>query len=152
MTFLGANRLRIVEYFDELKAKVDVCVETLIAVNHQNSQQETRINQARADWFAEIDESEKFDLAELENRKDKNTKLENEELFKKFMFEFTVTMGGDLTDLRIISINTYITPGQIECFQVVMNIFNRCTSLDDLRWKSFLRLFLNIAIETDVKN
>jgi hypothetical protein len=122
MNFLGANRLRIVEYFDKLKAKVDVCVETFIAVHHQEKELETRLNQVRAEWLEEIAECEKFNLSELE---DKELKLEDEDLFKRFIFEFKVAKTEELIDMRLIAIDTYIPPGKVECFQAAMLAVNK---------------------------
>jgi hypothetical protein len=114
MNFLGANRLRIVEYFDELKAKVDVCVETFIAANYQDKEKVAEINEVRTEWLKEIDECEKFNLIELEKCEEKNSQLQDEQLFKKLIFEFEVSEGKELTDSRLIAIDTYITPGKIK--------------------------------------
>jgi hypothetical protein len=142
MNFLGANRLRIVQYFDELKAKVDVCVETCIAAHHQDKERERKINQVRANWFKAIDEREKLNLSELEEHGDKCMKLEDEELFKKFMFEFEVHGGTELIDLRIIAINAYMAPGKVECFQIAMKVIDQDLKVADLQEKCLNKLFV----------
>jgi hypothetical protein len=124
MDFLGENRLKIVEYCDELKAKVDVCVETCIAAHHQDKEKVARINQVRADWLKEIDERENFNLTELEKRGDKNLQLKDEELFKKFIFEFEVHNGKEIVDLRMLAIETFIAPGKVKCFQTAIYDFS----------------------------
>jgi hypothetical protein len=141
MIFLGVNRLRIVEYFDELKAKVDVCVEIFIAANHQDNEKVTRINAARTEWFKAIDECEKFNLAELQNCENKNIKLEDEDLFKKFIFEFEMYGGQELIDLRLVSLDTYISPGKIECFKAAILVIDGNNDRQEAWWN---KLFVNL--------
>jgi hypothetical protein len=154
MNFLGANRLRIVQYFDELKAKVDDCVETFIAANHQNKEQVAEINDVRTEWLKEIDQCERFNLTELEKCEEKNSKMQDEKLFKKLIFEFEVSNAKELImlrfgvserkviiKLRLIAIDTNITPGQIECFQIAMKYINRGINTKE---NCFKKLFVDL--------
>jgi methionine-rich copper-binding protein CopC len=142
MSFLGENRIRIAEYFDDLKAKLDVCVETCIAANHQDQETVARINKVRSEWLKEIDECEKFNLAKLEEREDKSLKLEDEDLFKKIVFEFELPEGKEVVDLRIISIDTHMTPGKIECFKIAMKVANKEIEFSDFQKNCLEKLYV----------
>jgi hypothetical protein len=96
----------------------------------------------RTEWFKQIDECEKFNLVELKKRVDKNLKLEDKELFKKFMFEFEVSEGNELIDLRLIAIDTYITTQKIECFQIATKVIEKDINGADL--KDFAKLFVSL--------
>jgi hypothetical protein len=146
MIFLGANRLRIDENTKDLKAKVDVSVETYIAAHHQDKKRETRINRVRAEWFEAIDNCEQFNLTELEKREDKNLKLEDEQLFKRFIFEFKVADEKELINLRLIAIDKYITPGKVECFQILMTLIDKDIEIEDLQDNLLEKLFANIDL------
>jgi hypothetical protein len=144
MNYIGANRLKIAHYFDGLKSKVDICVENFIAAHHQDKEQETKINQVRTGWLKEIDECEKFNLAVLEEREDKHLELDDEALFKKFIFEFEVSEGKELTDLRLIAIDEYLSPGKVECFQTMAKVVGKQIYVEDFQKNSLAKLFLNI--------
>jgi hypothetical protein len=149
MYFLGANRLRIVEYFDELKAKVDICVETFIAANYQDKEKVAKTNEVRTEWLKEIDECEKFNLIELKKREDKNSQLQDEQLFKKLIFEFELSEGKELIDLRLISIDTYIKPGKIKCFQIALKVIEKDINAVDMKENCLEKLFVLLE-QTDI--
>jgi hypothetical protein len=149
MSSLGVSRLRIVKYFDDLKTTVDECVETFIAANHLDKKLETEINQVRAGWLSEIDESEKFNLTELQKREDKHSKLEDEVLFKKFMFAFELPEGEELIDLRIVAIDEYASRGKVECLQILLKL--AANTIDKSVFEEKIRkLFLSNEITVNI--
>jgi hypothetical protein len=146
MNFLGANRLRIVEYFDELKAKVDICVETFIAANYHDKEKVAKINEVRTEWLNEIDDCENFNLIELKKCEEKNLQLPDEQLFKKLIFEFEVPKGEALIDSRLIAIDTYITPGKIKCFQIAMKVIGKYINAADMKENCLDKLFVSLEL------
>jgi hypothetical protein len=122
-SFLGQNRLRITDYFSELKATVNALVETYIVENQHDQAAVDKLNKARKGWFKEADECEASDLAEFEKREDRDLELEEEKLLKRFCFSFE--FQGDVLETgcftwRFVSTDIYMSPGQIACFQVMI--------------------------------
>jgi hypothetical protein len=121
--FLGKNRLRIADYSSELKATVDTLVETYIAENQHDQAGIEKLNKAREEWFNEADECETSNLAELEKREERDTELQDDQLLTRFCFIFE--FQGDVLDTgcftwHFVSTDTYMTPGQIACFQAMI--------------------------------
>jgi hypothetical protein len=121
-SFFGQNRLRIANYSTELKATIDVLVETYIAENQHDQAGIDKINTAREEWLKEVDKCEVDNLAELEKHKDRDLELQDEKLLKRFCFIFE--FFGDVLETgcftwRFVSTDTYLRPGQIACFQVM---------------------------------
>jgi hypothetical protein len=146
---LGANRLRIVGYFDDLKNKVDVCVETFIADSYYSERKESKINQIRIEWVKEIDECEKFNLAELEKHENRHVKLDDEVLFKKFMFVFEFSCDPfylSLINLRLVVIDAYLSPGKVECFQILMKLVEYELTQTEFKKELMEKLFVNMDI------
>jgi hypothetical protein len=133
-----------------LKAKVDVCVETFIAAHHQDKEQVAKINKVRTEWLKEIDECENYNLIELKKRLDYNLELEDEELFKKFIFEFEVSEGNELIDLRLIAMDTFMRPGKVKCFQRAMKVFGKNIADTELEGNLFEKPIGGLAFETGV--
>jgi hypothetical protein len=93
--FLRPNRLRIADYFSELKATLDIHVETYIAENQHDRIGIDKLNKAREEWFKEADECEASNLAEeLEQREDRDLELDDEKLLTRFCFIFE--FNGDV--------------------------------------------------------
>jgi hypothetical protein len=124
---LGENKLKIINYYDQLKARVDLYVELYTYYNRLNSERVNKVNAAREQWFNEHDTCLKFNFDELEKRDDKNLLLEEKQLFKRFCFIFqvhgNVLHSGRFT-WRFISTDMYLSPGQIVCFETAL-IFNK---------------------------
>ena len=59
-----SNKLRIIKYFDDLRAKVDLLVELYNIDNRHNQQRVDEMNTAREQWLKEIDECLAFNIAE----------------------------------------------------------------------------------------
>jgi hypothetical protein len=127
-SFYGRNRLRIADYSSELKATIDIHVETYIEKNHHYQLQVDKANKAREEWVKEIDECEVDNLAELEKRKDRDLDLEDETLLKRFCFVFKfrsyyVHETGSFTwplAWRLISTDKFMSPDQIACIQMMI--------------------------------
>jgi hypothetical protein len=150
MGSLSENRLRIVKYFDDLKNKVDINFQSLNNAYYLGNKQETNISQVNAEWekaIEEIDTCAEFNLNELEKRTtDKHVKLNDELLFKKIIFEFEVTMGKDI-DMRLIAIDTYITPGEVECFKSMMTFVGELIQLQKHEENHLDKLFMNVKLQ-----
>jgi HSP90 family molecular chaperone len=71
-SFFRQNRLRTANYSSELKATIDIHVETYIAENQHDQATIDKINKAREEWIKEVDECEVSNLAELEKREDRD--------------------------------------------------------------------------------
>jgi hypothetical protein len=69
---LGENKLKIINYYDQLKARVDLYVELYTNHNRFNSERVDKVNAAREQWFNEHDNCLRFNIDELEKRVDKN--------------------------------------------------------------------------------
>jgi hypothetical protein len=151
MNFLGSNRLIIVEYNYNLKAKIDAIVETCIAANHEDEEREARVNQARAEWFKAIDEFEKYNLAELDQREDKHLKLEREVLFKKVIFGLRLEEAEELVDFCFTTTDA-LSFGVVECFRVSMKIANKDIVGSDLPKYGVEKLFLNMDTSECIVN
>jgi hypothetical protein len=143
---LGANRYNIVEYFDYLKNKVDRCVELFIAAHYQDCEKEAKINQTRTEWLKEIDECEQFNLSELEKCKDNHLMLKDNELFKKFIFEFELSGEQELFDLRLVAIDTYLSPMKVHCFQTLMKLVDKAIEFSMFNLNLLEKLFLMVEI------
>jgi hypothetical protein len=127
-SFLRTNRLRIADYFSDLKATVDVHVETFISENQHDRAGIDKLNKAREEWFKEADECESSNLAELEKRKDRDLELDDENLLKRFCFVFE--FEGDVLETgcftwRFFSTDIYMSPSQIACFQVMIDFLDK---------------------------
>jgi hypothetical protein len=122
-SYLGKNRLQIAEYFSELKATVDIHVETYIAENQLDRAEIDKLNNAREGWFKEANECEASNLAELEKREDRDLNLTDKKLLKRFGFIFK--FYGDVIETgcfiwRFVSTDKYLSPRQIASFQVMV--------------------------------
>jgi hypothetical protein len=125
--YLGENKLKILNYYDELKTRVDLYVELYTYHNRFNSERINKVNAAREQWFNEHDTCLKFNIDELEKREDKHMLLEERELFKRFCFIFQVY--GDVFHSgrftwRFISTDMFLSPGQIACLEAAL-FFNQ---------------------------
>jgi hypothetical protein len=119
-SFFGRNRLRIANYSSELKATIDIHVETYIAGNRHNQPYVDEANKAREEWVKEIDECEVDNLARLEKREDRELELEDEKLLKRFCFVFefhlrVIEAGCFASPLawRLISTDTFMSPDRL---------------------------------------
>jgi hypothetical protein len=131
-SFFNKNRLRIANYLSELKTTVDIYVETYIAENQHDQAGIDKLNKAREEWFNEADECEASNLAELEQREDRDLELDDEKLIKRFCFIFE--FYGDVLETgcftwRFVSTDTYMSPGQIACFQAMIDFLD-CDDCD----------------------
>jgi hypothetical protein len=85
----------------------------------------TALNKAREQWVREADECAAHNLAELDKRADKHLPLESTDLFKRFCFTVQVdwTFNNTLSfKHRLLSTDTYLTPGQVLCLRSVAHI------------------------------
>jgi hypothetical protein len=124
MSSLFGNRLRIANHSSEVKASIDALVATHVADNQNDQTEIDKINKLREEWLKEVDECEAHNMADVEKRDDKDLELTNAELFKRFCFVFE--FNGDVTETgrftgRFISTDTYLSPNQVACFQVVVS-------------------------------
>jgi hypothetical protein len=131
-SYFSTNRLRISDYFSELKATVDALVEIYIAGNQHDQAAVEMLNKAREDWFIEADECEAFNLAELENLDDRDLELSDKKLLKRFCFIFE--FHGDVLETgcftwRFVSTDKYVSPSQIARFQVMIG-YLECENCD----------------------
>jgi hypothetical protein len=127
-SYFMRNRLKIANYSSELKARIDIQVETYIAENQNEHADIDKANKAREEWIKELHECEVENLAELEKREDRDTDLDYEQLLKRFCFIFefhahVVDTGCYTSPLawRFISTDIYISQEQIGCFQVMIS-------------------------------
>jgi hypothetical protein len=141
----GENKLKIINYYDELKARVDLYVELYTNHNRFNSERVDKVNAAREQWFNEHDKCLKFNIDKLEKREDKHLLLEEKELFKRFCFIFQVPgdvlFSGRFT-WRFISTDMYLSPGQIVCFETALVFHQPNNDLIRFHYKKFLSHFL----------
>jgi hypothetical protein len=121
--FKATNRLRIADYFTDLKNKIDLLVEIYISDNQHDPARIDEINKVREEWIKEANECQAHDLAELEENEDKDLLIADEQLFKRHCFliysHADVKTTGCFTG-RFISTDVYLRPGQIECFQELL--------------------------------
>jgi hypothetical protein len=120
------NRLRTANYSSELKATIDILVETYLAKNQHNQAETDKLNKAREEWIKEVDECEESNLAELENSENRDLMQGDDNLLKRFCFIFEYR--GDVLETgcfmwRFISTDTFLSPSQIACFQVMASCF-----------------------------
>jgi hypothetical protein len=99
-------------------------VETYISENQHDQATIDKINKAREEWIKEVDECELSNLAELEKREDRDLELEEDNLLKRFCFIFEYP--GDVLQTqcftwRFVSTDTFISPRQIACFQLMVS-------------------------------
>jgi hypothetical protein len=121
--FEATNKLKIVDYFDNLKNKIDLLVEIFISDNQHDQAGVDEINEAREGWIKEVNECQAHNLAKLEENEDKDSLIADEELFERFCFLINLHADLKTTDSftgRFISTDAYLRPGQIECFQQLL--------------------------------
>jgi hypothetical protein len=114
---------RIVDYFDDLKNRVDLLVEIYISDNQHDQARIDEINEAREEWIKEADECQAHNLAELMENENKDSLIQDEELFKRFCFLIYSYSGVQTTGCftgRFISTDVYLRPGQVKCFQELL--------------------------------
>jgi hypothetical protein len=157
---IATNRLRIVDYFDDLKNKIDLLVEIYISDNQHDQARVDEINKAREKWVKEADECQAYNLAELEKNERKDELVTDEELFKRFCF--LVHSHADVKTTgcfkgRFISTDVYLRPGQIECFQElfkftsIKNKYLYVQKIDEEELvKSLKKIFMGVRIYKDV--
>jgi hypothetical protein len=147
------NKLQIIDYFDTLKANVDISVELYIADNRHNANLIDLVNEAREKWITEIKECLEFNISHC-----KEHDLEDEVLFKRFCFliEFhgDAMISGRFTR-RLVSTDMFLRPGQIQCFQEMIKFIDCDYAMEyikvPLTSKSLQRLFksdskLNLSV------
>jgi hypothetical protein len=74
------NKFKIIEYFTDLRSKVDLYVELYNRDNLQNQELVDQVNVAREEWLKEIDDCEALNLSESKETE------EVSEIFKRFCF------------------------------------------------------------------
>jgi hypothetical protein len=118
----ATNKLKIVDYFDDLKNKIDLLVEIFINDNQHDQARIDEINKAREEWIKEADECQAFNLAELEKNKRKDEQITDEELFKRhcFLIKSCADLQTGCFTGRFISTDVYLRPGQIECYEKLL--------------------------------
>jgi hypothetical protein len=125
------NKLRIINYFEDLKSKVDLQVELYILDNRHYQAAVDEINSVREKWLQEIKDCEEFNISECVESGAKSSKNDDEFLFKRFCF--LIEFNGDVLQTgrfiyRLISTDKYLRPGQIECFEVILKFTNLNTA------------------------
>jgi hypothetical protein len=117
------NKMKIVEYFDDLKNKIDLLVEIYISDNQRDQARIDEINKAREEWIKEVDECQAQNLVKLEENDHKDELITDEQLFKRYCFLIysyaDLKTSGCFTG-RFISTDLYLKLGQIECFQELL--------------------------------
>jgi hypothetical protein len=159
--FLKAtNKLRIVDYFDDLKNKIDLLVEFYISDNQHDLAGIDEINKARETWIKEADECQDHNLTELEENENKDSLIQDEELFKRFCF--LINSNADLQTTgcftgHFISTDVYLRPGQVECFQELLkysrseNSYLKAQTMDKEQMaRSFDKIFFSVKIYEEV--
>jgi hypothetical protein len=121
--FRANNELKIVDYYSDLKNKIDLLVEIFICDNQHDPNGIDEINKVREEWIKEADECQAHNLAELEKNENKDELITDEQLFKRHCFLIysyaDVKTTGCFTG-RFISTDVYLRPGQVECFQELL--------------------------------
>jgi hypothetical protein len=119
----AANKLKIVNYFDDLINKINLLVEIYICDNKYDQICIDEINKAREEWITEMNECQDHNLAELEKNEKNDELIADEQLFKRHCFFINLSAvfhtSGCFTG-RFISTDVYLRPGQIECFQELL--------------------------------
>jgi hypothetical protein len=121
--FRATNKLRIANYFIDLKNKTDLLVEIYISDNQHDQVCIDEINNAREAWIKEADECQAYNLAALEMNENKDELVADEQLFKRFCFLINSNADLETTGCftgRFISTDVYLRPGQIKCFQELL--------------------------------
>jgi hypothetical protein len=121
--FKATNKLRISNYFDDLKNKIDLLVEIYINDNQHDPTGVDEINKVREEWIKEADECQAHNLAELEQNENKDELITDDQLFKRFCFFIYSSVDLHTSDFftqSFISTDVYLRPGQIECFQELL--------------------------------
>jgi hypothetical protein len=154
-------KLKIVNYFDDLKNKIDLLVEIFISDNQHDPAAINEINKAREEWIKETDECQAHNLAELEKNENIDELITDEQLFKRFCF--LVCSNADLQTTgcftgRFISTDVYLRPGQIECFQELLkftssgNKYLDEQAMDKEQLESSLQqIFVDVKLYDDVR-
>jgi hypothetical protein len=121
------NKLKIINYFDDLVSKIDRFVELYTADNQHNQAIVDATNKARREWLKEIDACLRFNISQCRENEEGKPPIEDSELFKCFCFLIEL-MGDVLTSgrftWRLVSTDMYLRPGQIEIFQEVLKFTN----------------------------
>jgi hypothetical protein len=149
--------LKIVDYFDNLKNKIDLLVEIFINDNQHDQVCIDEINKAREEWVKESDECQAYNLTELEENENQDEPIADEQLFKRSCFIIHLNVDFQTTGCftgRFISTDMYLRPGQIECFQELLKFkfdydYKQMTDKETLRISLF-KIFSSVGIDDEV--
>jgi hypothetical protein len=129
---ITSNKLRIADYFDNLKNKIDLLVEIYISDNQHDQVCIDEINKAREGWIKEADWCQAYNLGALEMNENKDELITEDQLFKRFCFFIYSDVDlytSDFFTQSFISTDVYLRPGQIECFQELLK-YNKIENND----------------------
>jgi hypothetical protein len=139
---MHTNRLEVSQIFDRVVSDVDLRVEQFASSNKHKPELVERICKLREVWLKEIRECEAYNMSFLEHATDS---LSNEQRIKRYCFVIETfintvesTSRSDQVEFGhiLVSLDKYVSPGQVECFQAALkfmpgSVFD--SSLLDLR-------------------
>jgi hypothetical protein len=155
------NKRTIFEQADDLVSQVDVLVETYIAANQDHHNRIESVNAMREKWIKVIRECEAFNILHCQEDEAGKEPLQKSDIFKKFCLLFEnkgdVLVSGRFTWRLLVIPDTYLSPGQIMCFQELMRIIKNSQNVDQNLstapvWRqrsSFDRLFESCSLNTN---
>jgi ABC-type Zn uptake system ZnuABC Zn-binding protein ZnuA len=115
---IAANKLKIVDYFDDLKNKIGLLVEIYISDNQHDPTDIDEINKARDEWIKEVNECQAYNLAKLKENEDKDELITDQQLFVCFCLYSYI--GTRTCKQEATSTDVYLRPGQIKRFQELL--------------------------------
>jgi hypothetical protein len=123
---MSINRLEVNLIFDRVVSDVDLRVEQFASNNKHKPELVESICKLREVWIKEIRECETYNMSFLENE---TAPLPNAQRIKRYCFiieAFINTMEStsrsDQTEFGyyLVSLDKYVSPGQVACFQAAL--------------------------------
>jgi hypothetical protein len=156
------NKRMIFEQADDVVSQVDAQVETYIAANQDYPDRIESVNEMRERWLKVIRECEAYNILNCQENEVGKEPLQKSDLFKKFCVLFEkngdVPEHGQFTWRLLVLPNTYLSPGQVVCFQEIMKIIqSRSNHYKNhqrvpVTRNSFNRIFVKMSTDREVSN
>jgi hypothetical protein len=129
---MNRYKIKLYEYFDGLINRLDLAVETAILENLHDESITNELNKQRDAFLEEIRDVQAFGLKAISDLSTEPGKeLTNKELFPKFCFLIQISDDQEIytheklveleLGLKLIVTDTYLTEGQIKCYENFLN-------------------------------
>jgi hypothetical protein len=122
---MNSNKLKLTQHSDDVISDLDAHVEYFMMYNRHLKDQQLfdELNAKREEYIQEIRACEAYNASFLRDE-DREIDLPNVQIFKKFCFGAVIykRFENDSFSWRLFVTNTYLTRGQVACFQEILKL------------------------------